>query len=262
MFKPIRFLHCAGAALLAGALSLTFARADERHFTYSYEADSILPKGGMEFEQWVTNRSGKEDGVYSRWDIRSELEYGITDRLTTALYLNFTSEYEDLEGLESEHEFEFKGVSSEWKYQVLSPHRSPIGILLYGEVTYSGEEFELEEKIIFSKNFGDKWIAAVNVIFEQEWEFEAEETEEEGAFELTGGIAYRVTPQFSVGVEARNARAYPEFEEEESSAWFVGPNLHFATEKWWATLTVLPQVTDVLDEHERIETRLLVGISF
>src|SRR3990167_3024714 len=66
--------------------------SDERYFTYSYDAE-VLPKGQSEFEQWITARVGKKGGDYARWDFREEFEYGLTERLTTALYLNFTDVY-------------------------------------------------------------------------------------------------------------------------------------------------------------------------
>src|SRR5262245_23082370 len=97
-------------------------RADTRHFTYSYEPNNVLPAGALEFEQWATLRAGKEQGVFSRWDLREEFEYGITDRLTSSLYLNFQSLHVDLpDEDEDEDEFEFKGVSSEWKYKISDP---------------------------------------------------------------------------------------------------------------------------------------------
>jgi hypothetical protein len=67
----------------------------------------------------------------------------------------------------------------------------------------------------------------------------------------------------------------PEYEEFEHSAFFLGPVVSYRHEKWWATLTVLPQIYGknydgnpdnnkglVLDEHERVNIRLLFGFSF
>ena len=73
------------AALMLCAFA-TSARADERKFTYSYEAKT-LPKGTWEFEQWATLETGKKEGSWDRLNLREEIEYGITDRLTTAVYL-------------------------------------------------------------------------------------------------------------------------------------------------------------------------------
>jgi hypothetical protein len=263
------------AAVLAGIALPASTYADERLFTYSYDASNILPKGGVEFEQWITYRGEKEDGTYARWDFREEIEFGLTDRYTTALYLNFRQTRSDISELPGDevNEFEFKGVSSEHKYQLLNPHTDPLGFLLYGELTTDGAELELEEKLIFSKFFGpdEKWNAAFNVIFEQEWEYEAEETAEESVLELTAGLSYRLTRNWALGLEARNHRVFEGlFQREEFDAYFVGPNVHYGTDKWWATLTVLPQVYGTpetadyleLDEHTRIEVRLIAGYNF
>ena len=77
--------------LVAGILVLScmgYVRADERQFAYSYQADSILPVDRIEYEQWATLKSGKDSGKYAKWDLRQEIEYGVTDTLTAALYFN------------------------------------------------------------------------------------------------------------------------------------------------------------------------------
>src|SRR6185369_14906186 len=200
-------------ALVAAAALTAFlaARADERLFTYVQEAE-VLPKGGLEFEQWLTHRNAKADGVFDAWDFREELEYGLTDRLTVAGYLNFKSTHSegvtDSAGVPQPDEsgIEFEGISTELKYQLLNPNTKPIGLLLYGEATYNGEEFELEQKLVLQKNFGEKWVAAFNVTLEEEWAFTPTDTEEELALELTAGIAYKLNSHWSVGVEGRNHR--------------------------------------------------------
>ena len=258
--------------LVGAALAI---HADERFFTYSYEAASVLPKGAVEFEQWITYRGGKESGNYARWDFREELEFGVTDRYTTALYLNFRDTFSDLSAAPGDEvdEFEFKGISSEHKFQLLNPHEKPIGMLAYGEVTTDGSELELEEKLIFQKFFGpdETWNAVFNIITEQEWEYEAAETGEESVLEFTAGLSYRLSRNWAIGAEARHHRVYSGmYDEEEANAWFVGPNVHFGSAKWWATLTVLPQVAGdpdtrwglELDEHTRIEVRLIAGYNF
>jgi hypothetical protein len=137
-------------------------------------------------------------------------------------------------------------------------------------VRYEGEEVELEEKLILQHNFGERWILAANINTEQEWEFEAEDTESEGVLEFTAGLSYKINEFWSVGLEGRNHREFPEFEEQEHSAWFLGPNVHYGNGKWWVTLTVLPQIAGTpdtadglqLEEHERVEVRVIAGVNF
>ena len=60
-------------AAAAGAMAALpqGARADERFFTYVYDAD-VLPKGQIEFEQWLTHRRGKSGQTFSAWDFRED----------------------------------------------------------------------------------------------------------------------------------------------------------------------------------------------
>lgn len=265
-----RTLQFARACLVAASIAVPAStQADERMFTYSYEAVSILPKGAWEFEQWITYRGDKGEGTFARWDLREEIEYGVNDRYTTALYLNFRDT-----NVDGDREFEFKGISTEHKYQLVNPHTKPLGVLLYGEVTTDGGEVELEEKLILQKFFGpdERWNAVFNAVLEQEWEFEHGDTEEESVLEFTAGLSYKLNEHWAVGLEARNHRVFEGigFDDEIADAYFVGPNLHYGTAKWWATLTVLPQVSGNPDdedglnfsEHERIEVRLIAGINF
>ena len=264
MRKKIKKLFA--AILMAGTIAAGNTAADERLFTYTYEP-KVLPKGKLEFESWSTLRTGKEKGKYYRWDIREEIEYGLGDRTTTALYFNFRSiEVDGNEELEGKEGFEFKGISSEWKYKLADPTASPLGALVYGEVTYSGEELELEGKLVLGKNIG-KWALAYNLVLEHEWEFESKGTETKVIWENDFGASYRFTPSFAAGFELRTHSDYPDWDYEHTAIFF-GPALHYRSEGWWATLTIMPQVYGTpetenklhLDEHEKVEARLIVGI--
>ncbi len=260
----------AAVFLLAAAAGL---HADERLFGYVYEAE-VLPKGAMEFEQWITNLNGKDQGVYSRFNLREEFETGLTDRLTTALYLNSKSEYISVPGeIAPVEEFAFEGISSEWKYRLLSPHQSPIGVVVYGELSYNGPEFEAEAKLILQRNLSEDLVFAVNLAIENEYIYEAAGQSIEGKTELSAGLAYRINPAFSLGLETRNPRVWPNnWALQGASAWFLGPNFHYAAEKWWATLAIMPQLSGQpeamtgdgreLSEFSRVETRLVFGMNF
>lgn len=263
---------------LSAAASLCAVRADERFFTYVYEAD-VLPVGRWEFEQWLTYRQGEAEGNpqldQTIWDFREEIEYSPLQGLSTSLYFNFRQNTITANGpgLDSSSEFSFKGVSGEVKYQLLSPIRDPIGVALYVEPTYNGSEYEIEEKLILSKFIGDHWVLGANASVEQEWEEEDGSTEKESVLEFTAGVAYRWTSHWSSGVEGRYHSVYEGigFHNRLGAAWFVGPNIHYGAARWWATLTGMPQIagnvpgTDAsLDrvEHQNFEIRLLFGVSF
>jgi len=258
------------------AACLATARADERFFTYVYESE-VLPKGKWEFEQWLTYSQGYPGGDRQfsshTWDFREEIEYGFTERFSGSLYLNFRQEQfvAREEGLQNVSEFSFQGVSAEFKYQLLNPNTKPVGLALYFEPTYNGNEQELEYKLILSKNFGDKWVVAANASFEQEWEQEEGTTEKESVLEFTVGGAYRFTPHWSVGLEGRYHSVYEGIglNEHLGTGWFLGPNVHYGSARWWATLTVLPQVAGSpsdggrnYTENPSFSTRLIFGINF
>jgi len=284
------------AAGLAAALLAVTAQADENFFGYTYGSET-LPKGAWEFYQWATWRHDKGQGTYEAVDLRTELEYGITDKFQASAYLNTIYHHiqdsgpidEDTGQREfaNQNGFGFQGVSLEFKYALTSPYKDPLGVALYIEPSYSrvdrisgasGTEYELEPKLILQKNFlEDQLIAAVNLTGEFEWERfpDSAPTERELKLELSGGLSYRFAPNWFAGLEARVQGVYGNmnFGNREAWAFFAGPTIHYAAQRWWATLTVLPQITGSprdpalssrlqLDEFERMEVRLKIGYNF
>ena len=238
-------------------------QSNERKFSYTYQS-GVLGKGNKELEIWTTARIGKDIPYYARLDQRMEFEWGITNKLQTAFYLNFRNVSQD-DGTGMESEFEFQGISSEWKYQFSSPRKNAVGFALYGELGLNTDEAEIEAKLIFDKHV-KKNTFALNLVFENEWELSSGEAESEFVFEGDLAWCYVISNSFSAGIELRNHNEVVEGEWEHS-ALFAGPVLSFSQPSWWLTLTVLPQVAAlkgktgesnlVLDEHEKLETRLL-----
>ncbi len=256
------------------------ANATERRFTYSYEPET-LPKGAVEFEQWITLGTQRTTGGevqqenFNKWKLREELEFGVTDRYTLGLYMNFESEsFRDtsVSPAVSESEFKFGGISLENRYMLINPANNPVGVTLYLEPTFGGEETEFEQKILIGQRHGDwKWV--VNLTHATEWGDNFHETE--GELEATFGIARDLRKNWTLGLEFRNHNAWPEYDSFEHSTYSLGPVVSYRTDKWWATLTVLPQIYGrdyegnpdgnkslVLDGHERLEVRFLFGVSF
>lgn len=271
-----------GIALIFVLLGMAWAtglRADERLFGHLYEAD-LLPKGGLEFEQWITQESGAAAGVFSRWKTRQELEFGLEDSLSASLYLNWESSYTSLVDATtgstvSTSESSFDGVSTEWKWRLLNPYQDGIGLLLYFEPRYSGTELELEQKLVLQKNLGESAVLDLNVTEENEYGYTADTQSLTNKLEFGLGLAYKFSPNFSAGLEGLNRRTWPEgFQSEASSTWYLGPNLHVASGKWWATLSVLPQIQGqpetlpgdkrFLDsgDDSKVETNLILGLNF
>jgi hypothetical protein len=266
------------AGVAAATLCLQSASAIERLFTYTYEPET-LPEGGMEFEQWVTLNTQRSREVgqqnYNRWELREEFEYGVSDRYSIAFYLNFQNEsFRDLTTTvdPNKSDFDFKGISVENIFNVLNPATHPVGLSLYLEPRYSGEEAEVEEKILLGQRHGD-WKWALNLSHATEWEDNLHAVE--GEFEGTIGVARFLNNKWTLGLEARSLTKMPDYSEVESTAVFVGPVVSYRHEKWWAALTVLPQVfgrnwdgTDDgsrnldLAHNEKVNIRLIFGLEF
>ena len=263
------------AALIAGVLA-TSAQANDRLFTYTYEPET-MPAGAMEFEQWVTLRSLRNQAVgqsnFARWDIRSELEYGVTDRYTVSLYLNSKSQSfrDPATGLDNS-KFTFEGISLENRYQILNAAENPVGLTLYLEPRFSGVETELEQKIILGQRHG-KWKWALNLTHATEWKNNFHKTE--GELEASFGIARLLNKRWALGVELRDHNELPEYKKWENTALYLGPVLSYRNDKWWSALTVMPQIYGVnfggnpdnnrqldLEGHERVNIRLIFGFGF
>lgn len=271
----------AGAALVTISSMTGRASATERRFTYTYES-ATLGAGEREIEPWTTLRLGRTE-YYRAIDNRLELEFGITDRLMTAWYLNLSSATADVPGttpgsLNRETEFEHGG-SWEWKYKLLDPVADPLGLALYLEGGFTSTEVELETKLILDKRLGD-FLLAFNAVGEYEWNSRSGTTEHEKLFEFDVGAVYFFSPVLAAGVEFRNQNEIAPGEGPDDSAgdeWEFsvlsgGPVVSYSAETWWATLTVLPQLANLkreegaptreLEEHEKVATRLIFGAHF
>ncbi|MCB1210125.1 MAG: hypothetical protein KDK97_12390 [Verrucomicrobiales bacterium] len=273
------------ALLLCGsALTLTSARADEHLFGRTLGAET-LPSGTAELNHFLTLRSGKDSGSYLGWDLDMEYEYGITDRLTLgidAIHHHFSvrdnAELGDIEG------YKFGGIEATAKYRVLTPFKDPVGLAFRLETGYlwtddvggfSQEEILISPEILLQKNFlDDTLILALNLGAEWAWGKQpAEEYNKEVSFDGRMGVSYRVAPNWFIGAEGRIRSEYPLFDLSfhEHTVVFVGPALHYGSEKWWATLSWGYQVWgrgvdeprgNSYAEEAQNEFRLKIGFNF
>ena len=259
-------------------------RADENYFGYTYGSDT-LPKGRSEIYQWITSRTGKADGAYSALDLQTEIEHGFTDRLQGSLYLNGIShDISGVTGFTDRNRTNFNGFQGSLKYNLQSVDRGGWGVSVYLEPGYkrfsakSGKRediYFLEPKLILQRNYLDDtlvWATNISGEFEREHDLGADAWESELELQVSTGLSYRFAPGWFAGLEAVATSAFEKMHLDEMGeyALFAGPNLHYATATWWATLTVLPQLTGWpenkgsrnLDNYESLQVRLKVGYSF
>ena len=293
--------HVLAASVSALVLSGSPVMADENLLGYTKGAET-LPQGASEAYLWITHHGDKRRGDYSAQYVRAEYEYGFTDRLSGAFYLNGykhdincgstgcagpenDGEFADLQI----NKFQFSGFSMEAKKMLLSPYKDDLGVALYGEFTYDsvdsitgekGTGFELEGMVIFQKPYMDGQLQWMNNL-----ELEAESWKADGS-SLTeyaiaprwrSGVSYRFMPNWSAGVEGWvDAEILkPGGNSWEFDHWdvFAGPSLHYGAKDWWTTLTFAPQLAGSnesddnstgrhLADHEKYEVRLKIGYNF
>ena len=245
------FLSGAGA-LLAPLLAPTSALADDSPFSSVYLTE-VLPEGGVEFEQWATWKWHKPQERFYRFQGRTEIEYGVTNRFQIAGYLNYSRTKIVPRGPGApdgpEDETHFDDVSAEFIYQVMDPYTRPFGFALYFEPSIGDGVRALEFKGLFQKNFmEDRLIFAANINLEYEWEYDngAGAWEHGSAVELYLGGSYRVAPGWFLGAEFLTEMGFDGHvlggATHEETAFYFGPAVHYATQNWWATLAVLPQL--------------------
>ena len=277
--------------ILALIFILTIAKpsySQDRVFARTYQS-TVLGKGSFDLEYWTTLRTGKV-GKYSPYafgrylDNRLELEFGLGKNVQTAFYYNTRNfKYVLIDSTSNEFstitEVE-TSFSNEWKFKLSDPVANSIGSALYFELTVGTDEYEIEGKIILDKKVNNE-IFAFNLVGEYELETEVEkennkmerDVETESSIEIDLAWMHMLKPTFGLGLEIRNHNEIPSEEGWEHSVLFAGPTLFFNQGKFWGVLNILPQLTNlhktdvapgskVYDEHEAIETRLLIGYSF
>lgn len=239
--------------------------ADYKQFARSYTAYT-LPANAIEFEFWQTGRIDKGFGYYYRWQPRFEVEYGVTDRLTTSMYFNF-NEVKSSENTLASKPLSISTTSFEFRYRLSNPDEYFIDPALYFEFGYGGDKIFYEPKLIFSKRI-NKITAVLNII--SEIERMPTKSETESKFELTAGVAYELSSNLSLGLEFRNHRNFEKiYKEELNQASYIGPTISFFTKNLYFVMNFMFQVSGnpatkngfELIDHEKYEIRSILGVS-
>jgi len=264
--KAPRLSLTAAALSLAVLLGASSAHADRKYFVETY-TPYLAPAGELEFETWLTSKSGREGaGGGVAWDQREEFEYAVTDRLTAAAYLNFSQP--------AGGSLAFEAPSFELIYRLGESGRYPGDPALYLETTESGEELELEPKLLLAHRVR-RLVSAANVIGEFEFRHNDLELLDDGAvmrkawaWALTAGTAYELSPNVSAGLEARYRAEYPNFGPRSGAALSLGPCVNLQANKVQIAIGLLRQVSGTpttkgslnLADFERTEIRTIIGI--
>jgi hypothetical protein len=278
-----------GAAVAATFSLASFAAsAEESMFAYVYTTD-LLPQGAKEVEQWMTWRHQKIAGTYDQIEGRTEFEYGLTDRLQVALYLNYNwtqayhngpfgattppEQFADFYPGPDDHfnKARLVGVSGEAIYRILSPYTDAFGLALYTEPTVGKNFFEVENKIIVQKNFlDDLMTVAFNFTYAPEFRNlldpadptgTATSWQEETDINYALAVSYRFVENWSAGFEFVNEHEYNGFvfNHESNSGYYLGPPLHYGGERFFVTATALWQMPWATAHSDTVPGALVNG---
>ncbi len=283
--------HLLLISLASTALLSVESRADENLFGWT-KGSETLPKGHVDLYQFTTLRTGKADGdgSYNAYDFETEIEYGYTDELQLALSVAqnyFTGSMLENDGEDlTQTGYRFGGVAVAGKYRFKSPFIDSYGLALNQALGYNRHDetagivenhIFVAPTLIFQKNFLDNTlITTASAGMDFGWgKKPAEEYSKEMGIESRMGISYRFAPGWFAGLEARVRSEYPQFDltTNEHVAVFAGPNIHYGSEKFWATLAWAYQAygheTDEQQDDDRAfaeqvqnEIRLKVGFNF
>jgi hypothetical protein len=265
------------AAMLAASpllFSTRHAQANPRPlpFTYPY---GTLPEDSIEIEQYVDYTPARieetqDDGSKKRsWDgnykLQTELEYGLTDHLELGTYLVFKQD------AAVEPTMKFDGVKERLRYRFAEEGQLPIDVAVYLEFAQFHDEFEIEEKVILAKRFGNLRFMA-NLWVEQE--LERGKDEFEFIYNPTVGATYQVIEKLFLGVEYW-ARGRFEHEAEqgdlvgkfnEQTHHFLGPAVSLQFGRfWWSVGTYYrldhtKRAAMVGDEMGKVWVRSVIGL--
>jgi hypothetical protein len=274
------------AALSAAAFGATVpARADESPFASIYTTET-LPAQAKEVEQWVTWATSKPDERFDQIEGRTEFEYGLTDRFLLSVYANYARTWIVPRGPGAPDgtadTTRFTGFSAEAIYQLLDPYTQPWGVAVYLEPSIGAGERSLEAKLLLQKDFlDDQLILAANVNLEFVWarDVTAGNWDRETAVEFYLGASYRFAPGWFGGLEFLNENSYSGHifsgAHAQTNAFFAGPAIHYAAQRWWATLALYEQLPwagnpahepgaishGLLMDTERFRVRFRLGVA-
>lgn len=220
--------HIVGMGALMIASS--FVQAEENLWIYAKGTDT-RPQGSVEVKLSDIVRISKDSGDYVFHDIRPEIEYGVTDKLTIgAEVIIFDHDYSlknaDLDPMYSTqggeggsfNKTQYAGFELAAKYNFLSPYKDfmgfSVGLGYENRDQYRLDGADIDQDsftttLFFQKNYIDDTLVFA---FTPKIEFERRKSpdvlEEEISLEFALGVSYRIKPKWFVGLEYRHQSDY------------------------------------------------------
>jgi opacity protein-like surface antigen len=212
------------------ALCVPQANADENLWVYARAADT-LPKGELELKFRDIAKLDKDSGDYALHDLRTELEYGVTDRLTASIELagfhhNYSVDDENLQPLFDSQggeggrfkDTQYAGFELGLKYNILSNYKDLFGLAVKGAYERRNR-YRLDGAPINQDSFAFTAMLQKNFLEDRlsfaitpKLEFERRKSpgvlEEEISFDVSAGVSYRFAQNWFAGLEFRHQSDY------------------------------------------------------
>jgi hypothetical protein len=266
-----------GSLLVAG-LFAPAAHANPHPLPYSYPYQT-LPQGKVEVEAIADivpvrvareKLDGTRDAVTAlRYQLQTELELGITDRLELGLYFAFR------QGATADTPaLRFEGMKQRLRYRFAEEGDLPVDIGVYLEVAEFYNEVELEQKLLLSRRFG--YLTAVaNLWVEQEYYFQDQEWKL--IYNPTAGAVYEFSPSFMLGLEywargrfddAASVTGDAAADSPSGARHYLGPTFLLQSgEAWWSTgvyarLDHFSEDAGADDPYGKVWIRTMLGLGF
>jgi hypothetical protein len=229
------------------------ARAIERHFAFLDPVITEAP-GEVEMETWITRSS--RPGAERSWDLRHELEIGLTPK--TSLSLSLANWQYD--ALKRESHYRESGL--ELVHRFTDPISDWLGSAFSGEFAMGEKSLAFEGRLRLEKRFGP-WIFAWNGVVETEYEGDHFGDCQDSSGELSHriGVAYALNKHVSIGGEMMQQYSLGKWDRMDSPSLYAGPNIGIRFGRFSSTVAALYQTTTRAEEPT-LQIRAVVGIEF
>ncbi len=246
---------CRLGAVASLVLGSGLAAANPRALPFTYTTDTLAP-GQVEIEQFtdlVTLRGTDLNGNpadYLGSQFQEEIEIGVADRLELGLYFVYVPVPAEINPSSTARMPEDTGLKQRLRYILADPGEWPIDVGVYGEITESTREFELESKLLLQRRF-DRLRIAANVVTEYELYFDHTR---EVVVDPSAGATYEITPAFHVGIDSWMRAEYPLGSASVTRVfglgpqYYVGPAVMVSFGKLWWSVGAYLRVSDTAHE--------------
>lgn len=191
----------AAASVIAGA-----ALADDAPFLNTDPA-SVMAKGDLAVQQWFNGAYGHSGESYGAFQVLTEVDYGLSDRVQLAGTLAYSWDRSRPPGAPAATT-SLVGFQGELVYLVAATDKNPVGVALAIDPAFDPSARGLAVRLLFTKYTGG-FEHVLNVNFESGWEKNCTGGwDESGAVTINYGLGYALNRHWTLALEMGNQFAF------------------------------------------------------